>query len=126
MIRVDCAGCGATLDVSRRERGKDVPCPRCRAGVAVPASLDFTSAWKSALGERRSGGCAVHLAWVAAALFCFPPLAAAVWWWASSRISRAEQEGRVPAEPLLVARVVAAVAFVSQCVFWGRVIGPHV
>lgn len=114
MIRVDCRACGSTLDVSRRERAKEVPCPRCAEPVTIPASLDFRGARIAASGERKTGDRALAVACVSAILCALPPVSAAVWWWSANRIARAEDEGRVPVESLLIARVISAVAFTSQ------------
>jgi hypothetical protein len=106
--------------VSRVHRGREVPCPGCGGALRVPDTLDFRGELRDALRDRRSGYRAMAIAWCSA-LLCFLPIpvvAAGVWWWVSRRIHDAREAGREVAEPLLAARVVAAVGCLGQLAFW--------
>ena len=116
--RIDCPACRAAVDVGRLQRGRAVACPACRAPVDVPDSLDFRTGVREALADRRVGNRALLFALLATATCIATPVCAAVWWWTSRRIGAAVDECRVPAEPLLAARVVAAVGFAAQIAFW--------
>jgi hypothetical protein len=113
VIRLDCRACAAPLDVGVRHRGRAVRCPLCGAELEVPRNLDFRGARTASAEDRKAGKAA--LSWALLGVFCIgPPVTAAVWWWSSRRIARAADEGRIPPESLLGARVVAATALIGQ------------
>lgn len=120
-VRIDCPACAAPLDVGRRHRGRAIRCPACGGNVTVPHGLDFRGAHQDAVGDRRTGGRALVTAIFGTVVCVGIPVCAAVWWWTSRRITHAVEDGRVPAESLLAARVVAAVGLFAQVLFWASV-----
>lgn len=117
-LRLDCPGCAAPLDVGARHRGRQVACPSCRGAVTVPR-LHFRDARIQAVDDRRAADRAFIAVLVVTLLWFATPVCALLWWTTSRRAHLAAQDGRVAPEPLLAARVVAAVATCAQLSFWG-------
>lgn len=113
-----CQDCATEMNVSRRHRGRTVPCPQCGARVAIPRNLAFRETFDASVADRRSGYRLLLWAWLSA-LTCVPVAPAAVWWIASRRMQQAEEDGRVVVDSLVAARLVAATAFFCQLLYLG-------
>jgi len=113
-----CPACETEMGVSRRHRGRTVPCPRCGVGVDIPRNLEFREVFDASVADRRAGYRMLVWAWLSM-LLCVPVAPAAVWWIAGRRLQRAREEGRALVDSLSAARLVAATAFFCQLLYLG-------
>jgi hypothetical protein len=111
-----CPDCDAEMRISRRHRGRAVPCPRCTADVDVPSRLAFRDTMAEAVSDRRTGHWYLTLAWVAG-LTCLPVAPAIVWFLATRRMQRAREDGREVVGPLQAARLVSVTAFCCHLLY---------
>ncbi len=95
-----CSGCSKDMVLLPMHRGRTVPCPHCGGATDVPANLTFDRALHAAAQDAAAGRRLLGFAVVSLMVPILAPIACLIWWAASGRLSKAEEEEREP-EPLL-------------------------